>query len=187
MNLQPKATSRKSSCGQYLDFTPKLFAAIRDKFSFDEHLLHDMHHRLTPIEAARFGKSVELFAAAVCVALAGTVKEVNSAVMMMSISIFFLYITDAIYWAIIQDVVHKSRVGSISGFINLVGSLSGIIGSIVTGFIVHTPANLTAPLCWRSLSPQWVLSWCCSLSAVRKRATSRFRYKRTHMTDSRGA
>ncbi len=42
-----------------LDFTPKLFAAIRDKFGFNEHLLHDMHHRLTPIEAARFGKSVE--------------------------------------------------------------------------------------------------------------------------------
>lgn len=82
---------------------------------------------------------VSLFAAAVCVALAGTVKEVNSAVMMMSISIFFLYITGAIYWAIIQDVVHKSRVGSISGFIHLVGSLSGIIGPIVTGFIVqHT-------------------------------------------------
>ena len=47
------------STEKYLDFTPKLFAAIRDKFGFDEHLLHDMHHRLTPIEAARFGKSVE--------------------------------------------------------------------------------------------------------------------------------
>nr|MBA2814787.1 D-mannonate oxidoreductase [Candidatus Pantoea persica] len=35
--------------------------------------------------------------------------------------------------------MHKSRVGSISGFIHLVGSLSGIIGPIVTGFIVqHT-------------------------------------------------
>ncbi|MEG3112424.1 MULTISPECIES: MFS transporter [Pantoea] len=82
---------------------------------------------------------VSLFAAAICVALAGTIKDVVPAVMMMSISIFFLYITGAIYWAIIQDVVHKSRVGSISGFIHLVGSLSGIIGPIVTGFIVqHT-------------------------------------------------
>ncbi|WP_347946350.1 enolase C-terminal domain-like protein, partial [Escherichia coli] len=25
----------------------------------NEHLLHDMHHRLTPIEAARFGRSIE--------------------------------------------------------------------------------------------------------------------------------
>ncbi|WP_312545534.1 MFS transporter, partial [Pantoea eucalypti] len=82
---------------------------------------------------------VSLLAAAICVALAGTIKEVVPAVMMMSVSIFFLYITGAIYWAIIQDVVHKSRIGSISGFIHLVGSLSGIIGPIVTGFIVqHT-------------------------------------------------
>ncbi|WP_313159441.1 MFS transporter, partial [Mixta calida] len=80
---------------------------------------------------------VALLAAALCVALAGTVEGVTSAVLLMSISIFFLYITGAIYWAIIQDVVHKSRVGGISGFIHLVGSVSGIIGPIVTGFIVQ--------------------------------------------------
>ena len=82
---------------------------------------------------------VALLVAALCVALAGTVEGVTSAVLLMSVSIFFLYITGAIYWAIIQDVVHKSRVGGISGFIHLIGSLSGIIGPIVTGFIVqHT-------------------------------------------------
>ncbi|AJC67147.1 MULTISPECIES: D-mannonate dehydratase ManD [Dickeya] len=47
------------STEKYLDFTPSLFEAVRNKFGFNEHLLHDMHHRLTPIEAARFGKSVE--------------------------------------------------------------------------------------------------------------------------------
>jgi D-galactonate transporter len=80
---------------------------------------------------------VSLTAAAICVALAGTIKEVNSAVIMMSISIFFLYITGAIYWAIVQDVVDKSRVGSVSGFVHLIGSLSGVIGPVVTGFIVQ--------------------------------------------------
>ena len=29
------------------------------KFGFDVHLLHDVHHRLTPIEAARLGKALE--------------------------------------------------------------------------------------------------------------------------------
>ena len=47
------------SSEKYLDFTPKLFEAVRNKFGFNEHLLHDMHHRLTPIEAARFGRSIE--------------------------------------------------------------------------------------------------------------------------------
>ncbi len=78
-----------------------------------------------------------LLAAAVCVALAGTVTSVVPAVILMSVSIFFLYLTGAIYWAIIQDVVHKSKVGSASGFIHLVGSVSGIVGPVATGFIVQ--------------------------------------------------
>ena len=32
---------------------------MREKFGFGFHLLHDVHHRLTPIEAARLGKSLE--------------------------------------------------------------------------------------------------------------------------------
>ncbi|MEC4589810.1 MULTISPECIES: D-mannonate dehydratase ManD [Nitrospirillum] len=43
----------------YLDFAPSLFAAARDRFGWDLHLLHDVHHRLTPIEAARLGKALE--------------------------------------------------------------------------------------------------------------------------------
>ncbi|SUW63720.1 D-glucarate permease [Buttiauxella agrestis] len=78
-----------------------------------------------------------LLAAAICVALAGTVSQVVPAVILMSVSIFFLYVTGAIYWAIIQDVVTKTRIGSVSGFIHLIGSVSGIIGPIVTGFIVQ--------------------------------------------------
>lgn len=72
------------------------------------------------------------------VGLAGTVSSVVPAVLLMSVSIFFLYVTGAIYWAIIQDVVHKSRVGGASGFIHLIGSVSGIVGPIVTGYIVQS-------------------------------------------------
>ena len=43
----------------YLDFVPSLFEAIRVKYGMAPHLLHDVHHRLTPIEAARLGKSLE--------------------------------------------------------------------------------------------------------------------------------
>jgi len=78
-----------------------------------------------------------LLAAAICVALAGSVSSVVPAVVLMSISIFFLYVTGSIYWAIIQDVVTKKRIGSVSGFIHFIGSISGIIGPVVTGFIVQ--------------------------------------------------
>src|SRR3546814_507321 len=47
------------STEKYLDFAPKLFDALREKHGFGVHLLHDVHHRLTPIEAARLGKSLE--------------------------------------------------------------------------------------------------------------------------------
>ena len=47
------------STAKYLDHAPKLFEAIRARFGFEHHILHDVHHRLTPIEAARLGKSLE--------------------------------------------------------------------------------------------------------------------------------
>lgn len=47
------------STTKYLDHAPKLFDRLRDRFGFDLHLLHDTHHRLSPIEAARLGKSLE--------------------------------------------------------------------------------------------------------------------------------
>jgi mannonate dehydratase len=44
---------------KYLRHTPKLFDAVRSAVGDDTHLLHDVHHRLTPIEAARLGKDLE--------------------------------------------------------------------------------------------------------------------------------
>ena len=45
--------------GKYLRHTPRLFDAVRRAVGDDIHLLHDVHHRLTPIEAARLGKDLE--------------------------------------------------------------------------------------------------------------------------------
>jgi mannonate dehydratase len=49
------------STPKYLATVPKLFAAARDKLGWDVELLHDVHHRLMPIEAARLGKELEPF------------------------------------------------------------------------------------------------------------------------------
>jgi len=45
----------------YLRHVPQLFARVRERFGDEMHLLHDCHHRLTPIEAARLGKELEPF------------------------------------------------------------------------------------------------------------------------------
>jgi mannonate dehydratase len=47
------------STEKYLNFTPTLFKRLREEFGDDLHLLHDVHHRCTPIEAARLGKALE--------------------------------------------------------------------------------------------------------------------------------
>ncbi len=47
------------STEKYLRHVPMLFARLRDRFGDDVHLLHDCHHRLTPIEAARLGRDLE--------------------------------------------------------------------------------------------------------------------------------
>ena len=47
------------STERYMRVVPELFAAARDALGPDVHLLHDVHHRLTPIEAGRLGKDLE--------------------------------------------------------------------------------------------------------------------------------
>jgi mannonate dehydratase len=47
------------STEKYLASVPRLFERLRKELGPDVHLLHDAHHRLTPIEAARLGKALE--------------------------------------------------------------------------------------------------------------------------------
>jgi mannonate dehydratase len=47
------------STERYLEFVPSLFARLRQEYGTELHLLHDVHHRLTPIEAGRLGRSLE--------------------------------------------------------------------------------------------------------------------------------
>src|SRR5260370_34807043 len=47
------------STEHYLNFVPQLFNKLRKEVGPEVHLLHDAHHRLTPIEAARVGKELE--------------------------------------------------------------------------------------------------------------------------------
>lgn len=44
---------------KYLRFVPSLFERLREEFGDEPELLHDVHHRLTPNEAAQLGKALE--------------------------------------------------------------------------------------------------------------------------------
>ena len=47
------------SSERYLDTVAPLFERLRREFGSEPHLLHDVHHRLRPIEAARLGRALE--------------------------------------------------------------------------------------------------------------------------------
>ena len=47
------------SSARYLPLVPQLFEAAREALGWDVRLLHDAHHRLTPIEAARLARDLE--------------------------------------------------------------------------------------------------------------------------------
>jgi mannonate dehydratase len=59
--IKPLPNEEVWATHKYLPLVPKLFDAVRDAVGWDVHLLHDVHHRLTPIEAARLGKDLEPF------------------------------------------------------------------------------------------------------------------------------
>ena len=52
-------TEQDWDTAKYLRHAPQLFEAVRNAIGWDHELLHDVHHRLTPIEAARLGKDLE--------------------------------------------------------------------------------------------------------------------------------
>ena len=43
----------------YMRYMPDALARIRERFGPDLKILHDVHHRLLPREAAEFAKAVE--------------------------------------------------------------------------------------------------------------------------------
>ncbi len=44
---------------KYLNYIPGVFAKVREVYGNDLHLLHDVHHRCTPVEAARLASELD--------------------------------------------------------------------------------------------------------------------------------
>ena len=85
-----------------------------------------------------------LLIAAVCVASAGAVTGVLAAVALMTVSVFFMYVTGHTYFTLILDTIEKSRVGSVSGFVHLIANLAGIVAPAVTGYMVEASGSFTS-------------------------------------------
>lgn len=84
-----------------------------------------------------------LFASAVLIGFAGLVTTTVSAVILVALSVFFLYITGSIYWAVIHDVIDQRNVGSVGGFMHFLANTAGIIGPALTGFIADKSGSFS--------------------------------------------
>lgn len=58
---RPLPPEQPWSTSKYMNFIPELFRQARAKYGYDIQLVHDVHSRLTPIEAAHLGKLLEPF------------------------------------------------------------------------------------------------------------------------------
>lgn len=56
---RPLPPEQQWSTSKYMNFIPELFKQARERFGNDIGLCHDVHSRLTPIEASRLGKLLE--------------------------------------------------------------------------------------------------------------------------------
>ncbi|WP_239752123.1 MFS transporter [Mammaliicoccus sp. H-M34] len=111
-------------------------------------IVSDFVYKHTVQKGVLFSRKVVLviclFISAVCIGISGVVTTTVGAVTLVALSVLFLYLTGAIYWAIIQDVVDSNNVGSVGGFMHFLANTAGIIGPTVTGYIIQTTGTYTA-------------------------------------------
>ncbi|KLU25244.1 hexuronate transporter [Caballeronia mineralivorans PML1(12)] len=79
-----------------------------------------------------------------CIALTGIVDQVWTAVTVMTVAIGFLMLAGPAYWAIIQDSVPRHQVGTASGFMHGLANCSGIVGPVVTGFLIQSTGSFVS-------------------------------------------
>jgi ACS family hexuronate transporter-like MFS transporter len=84
-----------------------------------------------------------LFIAAISITLSGIIQNIAGSVAMLAIAVFFMYLTGAIYWGVVNDVVDQDNVGSVGGFMHAIGNCAGILGPLVTGFIVQSTGSFS--------------------------------------------
>lgn len=84
-----------------------------------------------------------LFVAAIAITLSGSISNLAGSVAALAIAVFFMYLTGAIYWGVVNDTVDSNNVGSVGGFMHAIGNCAGILGPLVTGFIVQSTGSFT--------------------------------------------
>ncbi|NIE73312.1 MFS transporter [Pantoea sp. Ap-967] len=106
-----------------------------------------------------------LGSSAIAIMFAGIVPSFVLGVALTSLGIFLLYMTATTYWTILQAVVPKTRIGGVGGFVHALANIAGVIGPVVTGFIVQWTGSYTSAFVLAGIIA--VLGACAVLMFVR--------------------
>lgn len=60
-----------------------------------------------------------------------------SALVLMAIAVFALYLSGSTYWALIQDTIPGPKLGRVGGCVHAIANCAGIVGPTATGFLVQ--------------------------------------------------
>lgn len=89
------------------------------------------------LRARKWVLIVCLGTAGICVILAGTVTTTASALLLMAVAVFALYLSGSTYWALIQDTIPGPKLGSVGGCVHAIANCAGIVGPAVTGLLIQ--------------------------------------------------
>jgi MFS transporter, ACS family, hexuronate transporter len=76
-----------------------------------------------------------LLVVAVAFAPIGVVRSTFSAVTLMAVVVFVLYVVGAQFFAVIGPVIPRPRFGAVAGFVSFVANIAGILSPVVIGYM----------------------------------------------------
>ncbi|WP_153954054.1 MFS transporter [Cupriavidus necator] len=90
-----------------------------------------------PLNARKLSAVVPLALSAVAMLVVSFATQTATAVALVAAAVLFLTAASQSCWALMHELVPGKHLGGVSGFVHLMGNISGIIGPTVTGFAVQ--------------------------------------------------
>lgn len=89
-----------------------------------------------PFAVRRWSAVVCLGAGALLCLPVAAVGGTFSAVALLAAALLLLYLSNAQFFALVEDCVHPARLGSVTGFVHFCANLAAIVAPAATGFLV---------------------------------------------------
>ncbi|EHP39944.1 major facilitator superfamily protein [Cupriavidus basilensis OR16] len=90
-----------------------------------------------PLNARKLSAVLPLALSALAMLVVSFATETATAVALVAAAVLFLTASSQACWALMHELVPGKHLGGVSGFVHLLGNISGIVGPTVTGFAVQ--------------------------------------------------